>query len=275
MPRVAISHSALDLLARCGVAYEYRYVRGLKRPPGFALHVGRAVDASATANYRHRIEHAEPLPAEAVVDLARDTLEREIESAGVALTEEEARAGFAAVKGLAVDQATGGAFVHHAAVAPRRDPAHVQRRVELDLTGEDVGITCVVDLQERDGRVVDTKTSRRRPPADAADLSDQLSIYDLAIAVAENAPEDLVRPVALDYVVFRKGGAEPLPPLVSVRGAADRAQVALRMERALAVIRAGAFYPARPTDWWCSQEQCGYWTLCPFARRQVSVAVSS
>ena len=57
-----ISVSALEMHQRCPKQYEFRYVEGMKIPPGIALIRGKAFHSGVAHNYKQKIESAKDLP---------------------------------------------------------------------------------------------------------------------------------------------------------------------------------------------------------------------
>lgn len=272
--RLRLSHSALDTLSRCGVKYEYRHVLHLKRPATVPLLVGRAADAAISENLKHIATLGEPMQLDEVVASAERSLDAEFASGEVALSDEEVAAGHARARVAARSKASAAAAAHWEHVAPRLRPLHVQRAFEIEVGGEDIDLVGRIDVEEIDGSVDDTKTTGRMPRADAAHDSEQLTLYALATGVLRGEPEARRR-VALSHIVFRGVKAVPLPPMESERGPDDYDRVLRRVEAAARVVRAGAFFPAKPGDWWCSEKWCEYWSVCPFARRPVSVVLAT
>jgi hypothetical protein len=117
--------------------------------------------------------------------------------------------------------------------------------------------------------VRDTKTSGKSPAAGIADESDQLTEYALAIHVLEGRlPDRLV----LDYLVSTK-----TPKIVSVPTTRTEDDIEVFYNRLVATIysiHTGVFVPTKATDWRCSQKWCGYFDICPYAKKPKTAMVS-
>lgn len=267
-----LSHSQLSMLFRCGEQYRRRYIEGERLAPGIALVVGRAVDKSVTENLSHKMAEGALLPLDAIRSIARDDVQATWEGdEGIALSEEEQAEGVAKVKGDAIDKSVRLAELHARRLAPALSPTAVQRKweVSLEQAGYPATLVGVIDIQEGRDSIRDTKTAAKSPTADAAHLSDQLTLYALAVKVVDGV---LPARLSLDFLVDTK---EPkVVPLETTRTEADFQPILRRVERALLVIDAGAFAPANPDDWWCSKRWCGYWQTCPLVRRGPTVAVA-
>lgn len=110
--------------------------------------------------------------------------------------------------------------------------------------------------------VRDTKTSGKSPAKMIADESDQLTEYALAIHILEGRlPDKLV----LDYLVSTKE-----PKIVSVTTTRTEDDIEVFYNRLVATIysiHTGVFVPTKATDWRCSQKWCGYFDICPYAKK--------
>jgi hypothetical protein len=116
----------------------------------------------------------------------------------------------------------------------------------------------------------DTKTSKKTPSEDEADKSTQLSGYAVAAtAIYGKTPDAL----ALDFLVDLKRGTE-YAPRFTTRTPDDDAVFFNRLANAVNTIKSGIFTPTKPDDWRCSKKWCGYFEVCPYAKRPKSVLVN-
>lgn len=275
-----LSISGLGLLERCGEAYRRRYLEGEKIPPGIAAVVGTAVHEVAAQNLEKKVATGELLLDEELMDLAVDVFAGKWDQ-GVLLSGEEQSRGLAKTKGQAKDKAVRVSRAHHELLAPQLNPKPGRIewgfRLPTDISGYD--LVGFIDLVEEtpDGVVVrDLKTSAKAPAAGAADMTEQLTMYSMAVDRIDG-----VKPlgVALDFLVTRKPKADGVirqPELItrwSKRGPVDEEILFSRIDRAVRVIEAGAFTPANQQDsWMCNPRFCGYATTCPFYNGRTSVA---
>lgn len=266
-----ISQSRLAMLSRCGEQFRRVYVEKERRPPGVAMIVGSSVDESVNANLGNVIETGAMLPPEAVQDVARDALESRWVEEGVVLNEEEIELGPKAVRGEAVDRSIRLALLHYDGVAPRLKPTSVQRRFRVRIKGEsDIILVGILDVEEADA-IRDTKTSRKSPAKNAAEISQQLTMYALGVRIEDG---EIPNKVALDYLVDLKRAPKAVT-LESTRGPEDFRVLLARIERFARIVEAGAFAPANPDDWICSAKWCGFHSTCPFARQPVSIGTNN
>jgi len=265
-----LSATSLQMLFRCGVQYAFRYIKGIVKPPGWALIVGKSVDEAVTRNLAEKIAKGTLLPKDAVLDIARDAVDHNWTDDVRLEPDQEAAWSKLQAKAEAIDTSVMLAGLHHEKAAPRIEPTHVQRKWELDVEGADLTLSGVIDIQEGARAIRDTKTSKKSPQPTDAHTSVQLSMYAMAVWKEDG---ELPKEVALDYLVHTK---EPkLVQIVSSRSPQDFDHLVQRIAAASEAIRRGVFVPAPLDSWWCSERWCGYWSECPYARRPVSIQSTS
>jgi hypothetical protein len=267
MSKFQLHVSGLNMISKCGVQFERRYVNGEKIPPSVAIVIGTATDKSVTADLGHKIETGGALLADGdVQDIARDALKEEWR-AGVKVTEDDQEDGIGS-EGGAIDASVKLALLHHKQAAPDICPTHVQRQWTLDVEGLPIQLAGTIDIQEGMSAIRDTKTSGKSPAKDAADTSLQLTTYALAVRQHDGAVPGMV---ALDYLVRTK-----VPKLVQIesqRSEKDFPHLLERVAQASRMIEAGLFMPAPIEAWWCSAKWCGYHDKCKYAAKPVSVGI--
>lgn len=269
--KLQLHPSGMEALARCGIAYERRYLNGERTPPGARMVIGTAVDRAIRVNLQHKIDTTELLSIEAVKDAARDALVTEWE-AGVCLTEEDGEDGIAG-RDRAIDMSVNLSGFHHATLAPRIQPTHVARKWVLDVDGMNLQVAGEIDIQEGAAAIRDTKTSGKSPVKTLADTSLQLSTYALAVLSIDGT---LPAKVVLDYLVQTpKRGDTKYVPLESTRTIAQVQPVLERIAKMGEVIQSGIFTPAPIDSWWCSPKFCAFHETCRYGARPVSVPVVS
>lgn len=149
-------------------------------------------------------------------------------------------------------------------------------RVGMDFVGE----IDIVEESKTDPlfpilSVRDTKTSGKSPTSDAAEDSNQLVTYALATLIFDKKLPDKV---VLDYLV-RTPARHDLKyvPRESVVTMDDVNILLFRFARAVhswhVACKTGSFLPANADDWHCSEKFCGYWDVCPAAKRPKLVQI--
>lgn len=252
----------MNMLTKCGQQWEYRYVHGLKIPPGASAHVGSGVHSGQAADMRSKVATGALLDVAEIQDVARERVNKRWQDEGAMLTEDEAAQGAKAARGQAVDAAVALAAFHHAELAPTLDPVHVERPFRLQLPGVR-DLIGYLDLQEPHV-IRDLKISGKSPGRNDAVESLQLATYGLAAEVMDG-----VRPlaVALDHVVRLKRGPK-IATVAATVGPETNRWVLARWRAADAQIESGVIPPAAVGSWWCSAKWCGYHDRCPYGAPQ-------
>lgn len=261
------SVSQLELLSKCGVAFAFRYLDGIKVPPSLAMVKGTATHTAAQDNFRQKIESREDISVADFEEIAATTFEAETHS-GVAYTPEEESVGIAKVKGAAKDRTVEMARGYHLEISPEYQPAIVEEEFTIPLPSAGTSIKGWIDLVDVKQRIVDHKTSGRAKNQADADASLQLTTYAAARTRAGFPPPE----IRLETMVQTKAGNLKRQQLVTFRGAEDFSALAQRIIRAKQIIDLGAFLPAPVGAWWCSPKWCGYHSICPFVNHSKRIS---
>jgi hypothetical protein len=257
---LSLHWSQISMLMRCPVQYDFRYVKGIVRPPGIAAHVGSGVHASAELNLSQKMETKLPVSRDWASEMARDTVIRKIDTDGVLLSEDEASRGLGAVKGEAVDKATRLALLHYDELAPSIEPVGIEIPWTVEVKGTPITLAGRIDLEVADG-IRDLKTAGKMPKMDAADKADQLSMYAVSYLVLRGK---MPKTLGLDFLVDTK-----TPTLCRLETARDEKDLAIflrRVSTAVKVIQTGAFMPCDRGSWVCSPRWCGWYSMCEYVR---------
>lgn len=161
---------------------------------------------------------------------------------------------------------------------------NVAAGVGLDFAGEYDIVEEVIQPNDEWGPITirDTKTSGKSPTKSImdgsdrpgiADDSDQLTAYACASHVLDGRlPDSMV----LDYLIYTpKKHDTKYVPTKTTRDMSDVQVFLNRFANAVQAYRTGMFVPAK-ADWWgCSQKYCGYWDMCPYAKRPKFVQIKT
>jgi len=255
-----LSISQLGMLGRCGIQYEYRYLRKEVLAPGIAATRGTGVHVAAGANGEQKIHSGTDLPASDLRDIAVASFEAQLHSEkGVWLSPDQSGVGSKTIIGEAIDDTVALTDLYAAEVAPAYQPTMVEQTFKIELPGER-DFLGVIDMIDDKRRVVDYKSAAKAKTQAEADTSLQLTAY---AAGHEVLTGEEAESVALEVLVASKNPRRQT--LVSHRGASDYSALAARVNAANDVLDAGVFLPADPGDWCCSAKWCGYYHKCPFA----------
>jgi CRISPR/Cas system-associated exonuclease Cas4 (RecB family) len=248
------------MLYACPMRYEFRYVRGIVRPPGVALVTGTGTHAGVEGDLLNKIRTGELLPEEAVRDITRDAVNREWDK-GVELNYDERKEGEKAVRGRAVDQAVSLATLHHRELAPVIEPVAVEKTWMLELEGFPVDLSGTIDVEEKHS-FRDTKTYSKMPTQYAVDRSVQFSMYALWKKTVDGQ-----NPGTLHMDVLLKTKEPKAVAIPTTRGEKDYHEVLRRVDSAVKLIESGCFMPTSPDNWQCSRKFCGYFDICEYGAR--------
>lgn len=254
-----LHQSQITAYLRCGMQYFFRYVEDRIAPPSVALIRGTATHTAVDCNLIHKRDHGQLLDADAVADIARDSVNEEWERGEVLLDEDATPM---TAKGDTVDGAVRLATLHHGVLAPRLEPVHVERPFRIGSPALPVDLQGTIDLQEPT-RLRDLKTAAKTPAASVVENSLQLTMYSMAVKTMDGvAPESL----HLDTLVDLKSGPA-LNIQSTTRGPEDWQSLLHRINTMNSAIEKGVFLPTNPDNWVCSKKFCGYWNdICPFGR---------
>jgi len=255
MSKVHYSASQLSTFTRCQLQWKFRYVDGIKSPPGYAAGIGTGTHKGIEGNLIAKMNGV-AMPLAESCQMSADATHLAME--GVELADGES-------VGAAVDQAVALTEVHYRDVAPGIAPIGVEERFTLDPPDRDYEIQGYIDVLEY-SRIRDTKTTGKKPPANKADRgahADQLTLYHMAKAV------DIGPAVQLDYLVKTKKPYH-LPIVGQQRTSGDHATLLRKYDLMHTLVQAGTFMPTDAENWCCSEKWCGYWDRCEFGARQSS-----
>lgn len=268
-----LSYSAISMLTKCPMQFEFRYIKGLKRAPaGVQMAIGTAVHKGAEATLKHKIQSGELLTAEDQQDATRDALnvawdgDEKKDYDPVELTAEEKAVGADKTKAKAVDMSITLSDLHATELAPTIQPHTVEEMFRLEIAGAKYDLLGYLDVTEKlepaSGvlmKLRDLKTKGKSPNKGEAHDSMQFSIYALAMFTIYGVLPDTI---VMDCLVKTK-----TPKLVqqfTTRSKADMIQMIQRIRITMQAIETGVFPPTDPNNWWCSKDWCGYHSICPF-----------
>jgi len=240
-PIEKLSPSQVRCFMDCQVRWWFKYRLRYPDSPTAKMVLGRAVHAALGANFAQKLETHEDLNTFGVVALFREAWASE--SAQVDFCDDEDPLELAVVGESLVVR-------YMDEVAPRIEPAAVETRVEGDIAG--VRVQGWIDLLDVHGRIIDIKTSARRPSAIEPDYRFQIATYTQLTPGASGEAR-------LDTLVKTK------TPGLFTQSFMINAQDLLAIERlyplALQAMRSDIFMPNRLSIT-CSRRNCSYWRRC-------------
>lgn len=262
------SNSALTSLERCGEKFRRRHIEGEAVPPSPRMLRGTVVHKVASTSMQRKLEATEELvSAEEAKDLAATEFEQQW-AGGVSFEGEAPEGGANAEKARSKDFAVDLSAFYVEGVAPGVVPVAVERRIEVKPKDSDLVIAGTIDLvaEVEGGEAIrDTKTSEKSPNREAAENSQQLTMYAmLRLADVGSLPKVL----ALDHLVRTPARAERKHVVQeTTRDAADVGALVNRLNTAVEAVKRGVFVPTAPDSWWCAPAWCEYYASCVYVRR--------
>ncbi len=241
-----ISHSQMSQYQRCARQWEYRYVYGLKIPPGVNLITGAVYHSTLDKNFKFKIQSGiDPEPdiyEEVFDDVWRTKLKQEKEE-GVGIDWEEQK------PGIVKDNTFSLVNAYMTEQAPQVEPEDVEIPLESMVDG--TKILFRIDLIDVHGAVIDHKTAAKSHTQDDLDKDPQGSAYSFAL----KRPILYLNHVALKLVKPR------IQVLSTYRNDMDMVWWYNMSRGILNQMRSGVA-PPNPVGWHCSPKYCGFWDKC-------------
>jgi hypothetical protein len=298
--RRQLHQSGLEMLSKCGVQFEFRYMQGLKRRPNAFLICGTATDKAVSADLDTKIDTGELAKEDVILDVARDAVEKHPDRESIELDADEEGKSISDILGETKDKAVRLVKEHHAVIAPTIEPAATAKRYSINLDSflreraknmrvwaqkvspryakvidqqarllnlaarDGLDFVGELDILETNTTIRDTKTSKKSPSAETANESHQLSAYSVAHKVLYGKLPEAVK---LDYLIDLKGGVKT-QTLASTRDNEDVEKYLNRLVAGVIQIQSGNFVPAPDTAWWCSSRWCAYHEHCPYVKHR-------
>jgi len=254
-----ISFTQLNMVLRCGIQYERRYVNGEIIAPSAALVRGKCDHKAIEINFRQKIDTNVDLPVEAVKDFFSDEWEREKYTIGWTADE---LAGEPVPKAEARVKDIGVALVetYHTELAPSAIPVAVEEKFIVEFEGGYPNLMGIIDRIDEGDQIIDCKFVGKSPSAGDAAEDVQLTAYDLGYRQTRKRKPNVLRK---EYTVSTKT-PKTVVQEVEAREDATISRFLTRLERAMDIIGKGIFAPAPNGVWWCSERFCGYWQSCKY-----------
>jgi len=248
-----LSPTSLNMYYTCGLQYYWRYIRGMKIPPNWAMTLGSSVDTAINTGYKAKMDSGADAPADVVTDAFVEDLsarKEETDWEGRKINDVE-KQGVQIVK-LWADE-----------VQPRREPENVQAKTVVEFEGG-VGYCLLTyrDLDIAPHTVIDNKVSGKRRSG-PHELEDDLQLQ--AYSVAYFSEHGVWPEVGLDVLLRQKEPAfQELRHKISPLGIRRFMKL---FAAAADAIHKGVFLPVTSRNMAfhrkvCSPESCGYFAVC-------------
>ena len=245
-----LSISQINMFLRCPMQYQFRYIDGIKIPPAGVMIQGSAYHKAVAADFINVRDTHNLLPLADVADIFSTYFDEQVHQKKS--VDEGETWEFEAIDwedrdpGEVKDEGIVLAILYHDTVAPTITPIEVENR--LDATVESVNFVLIADVVT-ENTIIDHKLKKRRFSEDDLKRDLQATAYTYFY----QKPFEFHQALKLKTPVIDIAKTE--------RSKMDWKFFEMLVPKVWAAIKSGIFYPS-PTGWHCSQDFCGYYTLC-------------
>ena len=283
LPTGYLSHSQIEMYMRCPRQYEFRYVKGEKRPPGVPMALGSSAHEALETTHNHIVEHGTPAPLEQVQAAFSDSYDKNIADVPAEEWKKEDEVP-ALVKNAGMNLVTqyNMQFAPHVKPMVKDGVRGIEQKFEMVIV--DVPMVGYIDLIDVNSGVAITPEERALmasigPAAETPtnpDILDMLNsvVTDFKTKSKSLTEEDVkssfqltlysyvtgIPTVRYDQLLRQK--VPKLKRMNSTRTKQDHLWMEEIIRSTAQAISAGVFPPCSPTSWTCSAKWCGYWSLC-------------
>lgn len=249
---LSFSQTQLGSVVKCEEVYAQRYGHHRKVRPSGAMSIGNAFDTGTSFNLAQKVETGEDMPKSDVIEIAVTDIEERKD------TTEWTDTPFAKAK----DEIPGLVGVYQDELAPKIDPAFVQRRIGLgfELDGEDAIFESYIDVEEKNGVLRDAKTAGKKWPPRKELKELQPTCYSMHQPKESLFAFDIVTRLKKPKIDTRTVYVTPEDKAGFGSGVVAIARRMLELKRDPDSARpTGRF---NPFAWWCCKKQCGFHAEC-------------
>jgi hypothetical protein len=244
------------MMLRCEQQYAFRYIMGLRSPPGVALLEGSSLHSTQEIRLTDVLLGKETLlNADQTADLAVNHLEQRLDAEEVVFNKDEtpdkSKDSVAKMAKVMVDE-----------LHPKfeREILRVEHKYDLDLEGKDVSLQAVTDVEQAGAKIRDLKVTKRTP-----DPTHELQPACYAYCYWQEQQD-----IPSFYYDVVKRLKTPKSEVVSYQPDMMDIQKFFTIfdtiaERIKQATETGLWIP-NPTGWWCDERWCGYWSECKGGR---------
>lgn len=254
LPVKALSPSSADMYPKCPRQYYFRYVEGIKSPPGIAQLTGISGHEAVEENARHKIKKGKDLPTKTVVEDFKDRLSTHTK--GVEDWEGTS-------KDEIIDSLEPSITDFMETLAPTLEPVAVEQVFRLSLDGLPViGFMDQVEKKE----VIDYKFCGRTSgylKREVVEESLQLGTY----AMGGRKRKTTFLCITKDARKTKLGEAVRVSTSWSDKKLEG---VTEQYHHVAKGISAGSFPLCPPGSWYCSAKWCGYFSRCRGSKKTES-----
>lgn len=247
LPKGYLSNSQISTYLRCGLQYEFRYIKELSSKPSVALAEGKSMHKALEEGLTYQKVTGKVPPLDLLTDSWFDAWKENKKE--VPEWDEEP-------EHIEVRDRTL-LWLYHSERMPRIKPIEVEQRfwmlggrMEVPILGY---IDLVADLLEEGNKrcVIDHKVVKKSKSQSDVDNDLQLTLYAKATGIPNVAFES-----------FTKGTKPVVKVVEGYRDKADIEWSGRVIDLVADGISKGNFIPTDPSNWACSAKWCSFWEVC-------------
>ncbi len=219
-------------------------MKGIIPPPTSEITLGKAIHSTLNANYRQKIKTGKDLPLQEMLDIFSDEWDRRAPATRFSPDEAPSKIKDEGVRLIKTYQESCGFRIR---------PAAVEKAFAIKFERLDKPLIGYIDLIDKEGVIIDHKTTKRSWQEEKVRSDLQLTSYALAYRRMTGKKEKGLR-----YDVLVRTKTPKIQQLETERGSYDfkrLEKLAYRINRA---INSAIFYPNE--NYTC--KTCGYLNLC-------------
>jgi len=256
-----MSTSSMSTFQKCQIMGKFKYLDripesiGVRRTAGSGAHKGRET------NLKQKVESKEDIDVDQVKDAARDYVSVQFDSHEVHVEREFEGKSKEDAKGISVDFAVKMAENDREIFQPKIFPIAVEESLAFRYPGISRIIVGKLDDREPNNVIGDFKTGKKRFGQAKTDDAMGLTTYGMLVYATTG---EIPSGYRIDNVVVTVAGNMSNGTYKTTR---TKEQLQRQLDRFALwdkLINQGIFAPSNPEEWWCSQDWCGYWKICPY-----------
>jgi len=255
LPKGYLSVSAASMYQRCGKQFEFRYIDGLKEPPGVAMTEGSSHHDWLEANNVRKIQTGEDMAVKPATTMFLDYFSDNAKRDKIPMI----------YRNEAIERGPGLVKVYLENVASTLTPVRAENKFEIMM-----GDVPVFGFTDFEGRVEDPEFQKGAPRMAVADY--KVAARKKSVSDAENSLQlaTYAKATGIKETKFITLAKTKEPKVHVTRAAMSPQRQAWAREIFIDVgksIKAGVFPLAQPDSWACSDRFCGFWDRCRGSKR--------
>lgn len=250
-----MSYSQLNEFLKCGESYRRKRIEKEDSPSNLPMTAGKAFHTGMETRFGFQMKAEKEVP-DAVLQATDDAMGEDwAEAPRGSMFPRPSEADYKRLQDGMADLAE-----HVFDKYKNLKVEAIEERFEMELPGVKLPIVGYIDLRTKLGTVIDWKTGAKSPAQNSADVSEQLTLYDLATrkvhGITPPRMGNIWATMGADGPRVKEFWTEPREEEDFVR-LTNRFKI---LDQALE--NKGPWHPAAGGSWWCSEKQCAFYKDC-------------